>query len=58
MKAAQIREILDVWVKRKGGRWEPIAGRPGDRLDEDLIGETELPYTREEAMAESTRCNV
>jgi UDP-glucose 4-epimerase len=47
MKAAQIREILDVWVKQKGGRWEPIAGRPGDRLDEDLIGETELPYTRE-----------
>ena len=47
MKAAQIREILDVWVAEKGGRWEPIAGRPGDRLDEDLIGDTELPYTRE-----------
>ena len=47
MKAAQIREILDVWVKQKGGRWEPIAGRPGDRLDEDLIGEPELAYTRE-----------
>jgi FlaA1/EpsC-like NDP-sugar epimerase len=47
MKAAQIRDILDVWVKRKGGRWEPIAGRPGDRLDEDLIGEMELPFTRE-----------
>ncbi|HXU73141.1 MAG TPA: SDR family NAD(P)-dependent oxidoreductase [Polyangia bacterium] len=47
MAAAQIRDILDVWVAQKGGRWEPIAGRPGDRLDEDLIGETELPYTRE-----------
>ncbi|MDB4967974.1 MAG: UDP-glucose 4-epimerase [Myxococcales bacterium] len=47
MKAAQMREILDVWVAKKGGRWEPIAGRPGDRLDEDLIGDTELPYTRE-----------
>lgn len=47
MAAAQIRDILDVWVAKKGGRWEQIAGRPGDRLDEDLIGDTELPYTRE-----------
>ena len=46
MKAAQIQDILDVWVAEKGGRWEKIPGRPGDRLDEDLIGDTELAYTR------------
>lgn len=47
MKAAQIRELLEVWVKHKGGRWERMEGRPGERDDEFLIGDIELPYTRE-----------
>jgi FlaA1/EpsC-like NDP-sugar epimerase len=47
MKAALIRDILDVWVKNRGGRWEKIEGRPGERDDEFLIGDLELPYTRE-----------
>ncbi|MBX3192226.1 MAG: polysaccharide biosynthesis protein [Labilithrix sp.] len=47
MKASLIRDILDVWVKHRGGRWEKIEGRPGERDDEFLIGELELPYTRE-----------
>lgn len=47
MKAAQIQEILDVWVKLKGGRYEKIEGRPGERNDEFLIGDLELPYTKE-----------
>jgi len=47
MKAAQIEEILDVWQKNKGGKWERIEGRPGERNDEYLIGELELPYTEE-----------
>jgi hypothetical protein len=34
-------------VERKGGRFEKIAGRPGERNDEFLIGELELPHTRE-----------
>jgi UDP-N-acetylglucosamine 4,6-dehydratase len=46
MKSAQIKDILDVWVSEKGGKWEKIAGRPGDRLYECLIGELELDYTR------------
>jgi FlaA1/EpsC-like NDP-sugar epimerase len=45
MKAARIRDILDVWVKHLGGRWQPIEGRPGDRPFEHLIGEPEAPYT-------------
>lgn len=47
MKAAQISDILRVWTENKGGKWEKIEGRPGERLDEYLIGEAELPFTRE-----------
>lgn len=47
MKAALIRDILDVWVEERGGTWERIEGRPGERDDEYLIGEAELPYSRE-----------
>ncbi len=46
MKASLVRDILEVWVAARGGSWKVIEGRPGDRPDEDLIGELELPYTR------------
>jgi len=45
MKSALIRDILDLWIREKGGRWERIEGRPGERPHEYLIGEPELPYT-------------
>src|SRR2546425_7901440 len=45
MKSALIRDILDLWIREKGGRWEQIEGRPGERPHEYLIGEPELPYT-------------
>jgi UDP-N-acetylglucosamine 4,6-dehydratase/5-epimerase len=45
MKAALIRNLLEVWTARFGGRWEQIAGRPGERDTEYLIGELELPHT-------------
>lgn len=47
MKAAQMSDILRVWTESKGGKWERIEGRPGERIDEYLIGEAELPFTRE-----------
>jgi UDP-N-acetylglucosamine 4,6-dehydratase len=47
MKAAQIQDLLNLWTHHKGGRWERMEGRPGERLDEFLIGDIELPYTRE-----------
>ncbi|PZV76709.1 UDP-glucose 4-epimerase [Algoriphagus aquaeductus] len=47
MKAAKIEDILKVWIEEKGGKWEKIEGRPGERNDEFLIGELELDYTRE-----------
>ena len=47
MKSAQIKDLLDTWVEAKGGRWETMEGRPGERDDEFLIGDLELAYTRE-----------
>ncbi len=47
MKSAQIEDILKVWVANLGGSYKRIDGRPGERTDEYLIGELELPYTRE-----------
>lgn len=44
MKSAQVQDILDVWIKYFGGAWEKIEGRPGERDDEYLVGETELAY--------------
>lgn len=46
MKAALIEDLLETWVAVRGGRWERIEGRPGERDDEFLIGELELPYAR------------
>ncbi|GAC1419429.1 MAG: UDP-N-acetylglucosamine 4,6-dehydratase (inverting) [Flavisolibacter sp.] len=47
MKAAQVEDILKVWTKNKGGKYEKIEGRPGERDDEFLIGDLELAYTEE-----------
>ena len=46
MKAAQLEDILKVWTAQEGKRWERIGGRPGERNEEYLIGESELPYAR------------
>jgi|ERR1035437_1126702 UDP-glucose 4-epimerase len=47
MKAAQIKDILDVWTKEQNVTWQQIAARPGDKSDEVLVGAIELAYTRE-----------
>lgn len=47
MKAAQMKDILRVWTQHEGGRYELIAGRPGERNEEYLFGDLELPYTQE-----------
>jgi UDP-N-acetylglucosamine 4,6-dehydratase/5-epimerase len=47
MKAAQIQDLLTLWTEHKGGQWERMEGRPGERTDEFLIGDIELPYTCE-----------
>jgi FlaA1/EpsC-like NDP-sugar epimerase len=47
MKSARMRDILDVWVEQENARYEQIAGRPGERDLEYLIGELELAHTTE-----------
>jgi UDP-N-acetylglucosamine 4,6-dehydratase/5-epimerase len=47
MKAAKIEDILQVWTTEQKISWQQIASRPGDKLDEVLIGAIELPYTKE-----------
>ncbi len=47
MKAGKIADVLRVWIENFGGRWEHIAGRPGERNDEYLIGDQEVDYTTE-----------
>jgi len=47
IKQAQVKDILLKFVELKGGTWEQSEGRRGDKADEMLIGELELPYCRE-----------
>ena len=47
MKAALIEDMLNLWVSQKGGKWEKIDGRPGERNQEFLVGDLELPYTQQ-----------
>jgi len=45
MKAVLIGDLLTTWVKHRGGEWKKIEGRPGERDDEYVVGDMELPYT-------------
>ena len=46
MKSAQIKSILDVWCTKYKIKWKKIATRPGDKIDEYLIGEEEMKYCK------------
>ena len=46
MKACKLIDIIKVWTQNYGGSYKIIQGRKGDRLDEYLIGENELNYTK------------
>ena len=46
MKAAQIEDILKVWSRHFNIPYEKIGERPGDKLDEVLIGKIELPHVQ------------
>jgi len=47
MRAAKIEDILKVWSKKFNIPYEKIDERPGDKLDEVLIGKIELPKVQE-----------
>ena len=46
MKSCKLIDIIKVWNKNYGGNYKIIKGRKGDRLDEYLIGQNELLYTK------------
>lgn len=45
MKSAQMEDILKIWTHQEKARFRKIEGRPGERNEEFLFGELELPYT-------------
>lgn len=47
MKSSQIEDILNVWSEVNQVKWKKIQERPGDKIDEVLVGDIELPYTEE-----------
>lgn len=47
MKSAMVSDFLDVWSKVYKVEWKQIEGRPGDKVDEVLIGGIEIPNTKE-----------
>ena len=47
MKSAKMEDILKVWSKQENIGYKKIEERPGERDIEFLIGELEIPFTRE-----------
>jgi UDP-glucose 4-epimerase len=47
LKQARIKDVLARFVEMNGGTWKLIDGRDGERDDEALIGDLEVPFTRE-----------
>jgi FlaA1/EpsC-like NDP-sugar epimerase len=46
MKSAQMKDIIQVWIEQTNGSCKEIIGRPGERNEEFLFGELELPFTQ------------
>lgn len=47
MKSARIEDILKVWSEHFNIPYEKIGERPGDKLDEVLIGKIEIPHVKQ-----------
>ena len=46
MKSSLIIDILKTWIRMYGGKYKIGKKRPGERIDEYLIGQTELEFTK------------
>jgi UDP-N-acetylglucosamine 4,6-dehydratase len=44
-KSVKMKEILDAWIASYGGKWVLQSERPGERLVEYLVGESEILFT-------------
>jgi UDP-N-acetylglucosamine 4,6-dehydratase/5-epimerase len=47
MKSFKLEQILNIWLRFRGGEYEFIGDRLGDNLHECLVGEAELMHTNE-----------
>lgn len=47
MKAAQIEDMLKLFIKLYGGTYTKVGERPGESIDETLIGISELNHAKE-----------
>ncbi len=45
MKSAKMEDILKIWVAQEGANYRRVESRPGERNEEFLVGDQELPYT-------------
>ena len=45
MRSAQMIRIIKIWIKEYGGKYKIIKKRPGDKIDEVLVGSNELMKT-------------
>jgi UDP-glucose 4-epimerase len=46
-RQAQVKDVLAKFVELKGGSWKQGEARPGERAEEVLVGDLELPYCHE-----------
>ena len=47
MKSTKIKKILEIWKHLYNTKWKTVDKRIGDKDDEYLISENEIPYTKE-----------
>ncbi|MEP7268550.1 MAG: SDR family NAD(P)-dependent oxidoreductase [Saprospiraceae bacterium] len=47
MKAILIKDVLNIFAEQAKVEWVQIPSRPGERVDEYLLGEAELEYSHE-----------
>ena len=47
MKSTKIKKILEIWKYIYKTKWKTVDKRIGDKDDEYLISENEIPYTKE-----------
>lgn len=47
MKSTEISNLSKIWSKKFGDKFETISSRPGERIDEYIVGEEEVDYSEE-----------
>jgi UDP-N-acetylglucosamine 4,6-dehydratase len=58
MKRVNVRQLLLRYVQLKGGQWTQGPERPGERDDEPLVGDAELPFSSDLHMKGERFCVI